>query len=170
MPPRNFSSGSGNGESSFFDSLLSTSIDSLCSAETRPRVASPSYPMCGDVVTDCANNDTTNESGQSASSSAPVSNTQTLTTATPTPMRPPLPKGSTRQQWRKLPGLSVSIPESPADVHTAPPSCPVSLRKNVELKKNLSERHFLFRPVSEDDQSKASSTFTKASTVNRASF
>ncbi len=170
MSPRNFSS-----SGSFFDSILSTSIHSLCSADTRPRVSSPSYPMCGDVATDCAKNDTTNnnESGNSASSSKQVPkdiDTPPLTTVAPTPMRPPPPKGSTTQQLKNLPGLSVIIPPSPADVHSAPPKCPVSLRKNVELKKKLSERHFLFRPVSEDDQSKTSSACTKPTSETQAAF
>mmetsp|Transcript_2180 Transcript_2180/g.3764 ORF Transcript_2180/g.3764 Transcript_2180/m.3764 type:complete len:147 (-) Transcript_2180:79-519(-) len=146
MPPRNFSFGSGDCESSFFDSLLSTSIHSFCTTETRPRVASPSYPMCGDVANECAKNDTASESGQQASSSTQVSKDNN----TATPVRPRLPKGST-QRRRKLPGLSVIIPESPADVHATPPTCPVSLRRNVELKKKLSQTQFLFRPISDED-------------------
>lgn len=156
MSPRNVSFGSG---SSFFDSLLSSSIHSFCSTETRPRVASPSYPMCGDITNDCVKNDTASESGQPASSSTQVSKdnkTVPLTTVA-APVRPNVSKGSTRQQ-RKLPGLSVIIPQSPADVHATPPTCPVSLRRNVDLKKNLSEKQFLFRPVSDDDQSKDTKT------------
>lgn len=157
MAPRNFSS-----SGSFFESILSTSIHSLCAAETVPRVSSPSYPMCGDAATDCSKTDATNdnESGYQSTSSKQVS-TPTLTPVEPTPMRPPPPKGSTTQQRKKRPGLSVIIPPSPSDVHSAPPRGPVSLMKHVELKKKLSERHFLFRPVSDDDQSKTSSAYTK---------
>mmetsp|Transcript_1531 Transcript_1531/g.2096 ORF Transcript_1531/g.2096 Transcript_1531/m.2096 type:complete len:171 (+) Transcript_1531:132-644(+) len=170
MSPRNFSS-----SGSFFDSILSTSIHSLCAAETVPRVSSPSYPMCGDVATDCAKTVSTddNEGGHQALSSKQGSNdnnTPTLTTVAPTPMRPPPPKGSTTQQRNKRPGLSVIIPPSPSDVHSAPPRCPVSLMKHVELKKKLSERHFLFRPVSDDDQSKATSAHTKTTEGTRAAF
>ena len=155
MSPRNVSFGSG---SSFFDSLLSSSIHSFCSTETRPRVASPSYPMCGDITSDCVKNDTASESGQPASSSTQVSkHNKTVQPLTPTSVRPNVSKGLTRQQ-RKLPGLSVIIPQSPADVHATPPTCPVSLRRNVDLKKNLSEKQFLFRPVSDDDQSKDTKT------------
>lgn len=151
----------------FIDSLLSTSIHSICSAEPRQRVSSPSYPMNDDNIT----NDATNVERQPSSSSpAPVSKdtiAPTLTTVAPTPKRPPMPPSNLQQ--RKIPGLAVIIPPSPDDVH-ATPTCPVSLRRNVELKKKLSERHFLFRPVSEDDQSKASSSYTKASSVTRAAF
>ncbi len=160
MAPRNFSS-----SGSFFDSILSTSIHSLCAAETVSRVSSPSYPMCGDnAITDCAktvSTDDNEESGNPASSSKQKDNIKPLTTVAPTPMRPSPPKGSTTQQRNKRPGLSVIIPPSPSDVHSAPPRCPVSLMKHVDLKKRLSERHFLFRPVSDDDQSKTSSAYTK---------
>ncbi len=170
MAPRNFSS-----SGSFFDSILSTSIHSLCAADTVPRVSSPSYPMCGDAITDCAKTVSTEDnedSGHPASSSKQGSkdNNTPLNTVAPTPMRPPPPKGSTTQQRNKRPGLSVIIPPSPSDVHSAPPRCPVSLMKHVELKKKLSESHFLFRPVSDDDQSKTSSAYTKTTKGTQAGF
>jgi hypothetical protein len=96
-------------------------------------------------------------------------NTQTLTTLAPTPKRPPLPtKNRTTLQERKKPGLSLTIPQSPDDVQEMPPTCPVSLQRHVELKKKLSSSHFLFRPVSEDDQSNASAMNKKK--VNKAQF
>ena len=130
------------------NSILSTSIHSICSAETTPR-ESPTYPMKSDQ-----------QNEQQSETSAKHINAQTVTVA-PTPKRPPLPKNRSTYQDRKKPGLSLVIPQSPDDVHAMPPICPVSLGRNVELKKRLSDSHFLFRPVSEDEQSKASSMNTK---------
>ena len=172
--PRNFSFGSSSvGDcqyiGAYFDSLtnsiLSTS-HSMCSAETQPRVQSPTYPMKNDgvEVMKTKNNDR----------EGPVpkqNNTQTtLTTLAPTPKRPPLPTTRSTLQERKKPGLSLTIPQSPDDVQEMPPTCPVSLQRHVELKKKLSSSHFLFRPVSEDDQSNASAVNKKSSSVNRAHF
>ena len=162
--PRNFSISSGDCDVGvFLDSLMSTSIHSLCSTETQPRV-SPSYPMNNDL------DGTMNKEMRQQETSAPDTSAQRAQTLAPTPKRPSLPtKGSTFRDRMK--GLSVIMPPSPADVHAKPPTCPAPLRRNVELQKKLSERHFLFRPVSEDDQSKASSSYhTKSATVTRAEF
>lgn len=174
---RNFSFGSSSvGDcdiGAYFDSLtnsiLSTS-HSMCSAETQPRVQSPTYPM----KRSDREEDTTTKNNDREGLPPKQNNTQTtLTTTTlaPTPKRPPLPtKTRSTFQERKKPGLSLSIPQSPDDVQEMPPTCPVSLQRHVELKKKLSSSHFLFRPVSEDSQSTASAMNKNSSSVNRAQF
>jgi len=174
MSPRHFSFGSGDCDGRvgvFIDSLLSTSIHSICSSESRSRASTPSYPINdGNLKNVTTNNESWHPASSSALFSKDDNNPPTLTTVAPLPKRPPLPKGSTLQQ-RKMPGLSLIIPPPPADVHATPPTCPTSLQRHVELKKKLSERHFLFRPVSEDDQSKASSSsYIKAPSGTRAEF
>ena len=169
--PRKFSPSVGDCDiGAYFDSLtnsiLSTS-HSMCSAETQPRVQSPTYPM----KRSDREEETTAKNNDKEGLPPKQNNTQTLTALAPTPKRPPLPtKNRTTLQERKKPGLSLTIPQSPDDVQEMPPTCPVSLQRHVELKKKLSSSHFLFRPVSEDDQSNASAMNKMSSSVNKAQF
>lgn len=169
--PRKFSSSVGDCDiGDYFDSLtnsiLSTS-HSMCSAETQPRVQSPTYPM----KRSGREEEKTTKNNDREGLPPKQNNTQTLTALAPTPKRPPLPTDNrTTLQERKKPGLSLTIPQSPDDVQEMPPTCPVSLQRHVELKKKLSSSHFLFRPVSEDSQSTASAMNKKSSNVKRAQF
>lgn len=170
MPPHNlFDSDCQNiGVGQFFDSLLSTSLNTLspmcndsavspmCNDssanstcdDSGPRAHSPMYPMNQAAIPGKPNATRTSK----ARSSRP--NPVSVATA-PDPRRPPLnpikPKPSYRN--RKKLGLSINVPRPPADPHKLPPSPPIYCAKNVELRrKSLSEQHF-FRPVSEDEES-----------------
>ena len=169
--------------SHLFNTLISSSINTLTPMCNDSAISTPmcndndisgeedlrtTYPMNGQADDLDRSTKASNVSKTLDSRRRPVS----LSVATaPDPRRPPLnptkPKSTcstTSYRNRKKVGLSINVPPvTTSDVHTIPPPDHddppplISCSRNVELRrKSLSERHF-FRPVSEDEESRASS-------------
>lgn len=162
--------------SHLFNTLISSSINTLTPMCNDSAI---STPMCNDNDMPGGEEDLRADDLDRSTKASNVSKTLdsrrrpvSLSVATaPDPRRPPLNPNKTKSTCstisyrnRKKVGLSINLPPvTTSDIHTIPPpdhdNPPplISCSRNVELRrKSLGERHF-FRPVSEDEESRASS-------------
>eukprot|EP01082_Thalassiosira_pseudonana_P010585 g9157.t1 g9157 contig36:13527-14012(-) len=155
MPPHFFKSSDCQAMSmgQLFDSLLATSINSMCSDNSVARVYSPTIEHTGSISSDSTPTKDVRSNEISSQDCTPII---TAPKAVPR-VKPPLHRQSSSFRDRKPAGLSISASpycydESNPQGPTSLPS-PIYCARNVELRrKSLSERCF-FRTVSEDDES-----------------